>query len=88
VSVLDPHYTDLHRAKFQEAGYVAARLPVVAVRDLELDVIPAPDREDPRHALITGMPDVNIGDQEMARANWLAQQLAARAVEHTFPSQS
>jgi hypothetical protein len=86
VSVLDPQYLDLHRAKYLHPEKATASLSVKAVREIGLDVVADPDPEDPRHALITGIPDRTLGDEENLHALRFAEQLAKRAVVFTFPA--
>jgi len=88
VSVLDPQYLDLHRAKYLQPEKATARVGVNAVREIGLDVIADPDPQDPRHALITGIPDRTIGDEEKLHAERFAELLAKQAVIFTFPSAS
>jgi hypothetical protein len=84
--VLDSQYLSLHRLKYQQPDKAAAAIAVDAVRELGLEVVPDPDPDDPRHALITGIPDRTIGDQELREAERFAERLAERAVTYTFPN--
>lgn len=86
VSVLDPQYLSLHRSRYQQQDKATAKIAVSAVRELELDVVHDADLDDPRHALIIGIPDRTIGDHELLLANRFAEELAKRAAEYTFPS--
>jgi len=88
VSVLDSRYVGLHRSKYKRPDRATASITVNAVRELGLDVVPAPNPDDPSHALITGIPDRTIGDQESLQADRFAEQLAKRAVRYSFPSET
>jgi hypothetical protein len=87
VSILDPEYVDLHRAKFERPDKSTAKIIVADVRATGLDVVASPDKGDPGHALITGIPDRTVGDDQMKEAERLAQLLADRASEYKFPLQ-
>jgi hypothetical protein len=85
VSIVDGEHVELHRAKFEQPGKATAALLVSAVLNLGLDVEAAPEPEDPRHALITGIPDRTLGDAERLEAERHAEQLAKRASVYRFP---
>ncbi len=85
VSIVDGDYTELHREKFEQPGKVTAALMVSAVLNLGLDVVAAPVPDDPRHALITGIPDSTLGDAQKLEAERYAEQLAKCAAVYRFP---
>jgi hypothetical protein len=88
VSVEDTLYRDLHRAIFEQPGRLTATIQADAVHEIGLDVKPDPDPSDPRHALITGIPDRALGAEEELQAERFAQELAKRATQYTFPKRS
>lgn len=85
VSIEDVAYRDLHRAEFEGTGKLTASISVEAIVALGLGVVPDPAPHDPRHALITGIPDRTLGDAEKLRATRFAEQLASRAKLYVFP---
>jgi hypothetical protein len=84
VSISDPKYLNLHRARYGQPGKATASIVVRDVREIGLDVVADPDDGDPRHALITGIPDRTLGDGEKLEAERIAQLLASRATVYTF----
>jgi hypothetical protein len=86
VSIVDPDYSDLHRNKFHQPGKLTATIGVSSIRAIGLDITEDPDHNDPRHALITGIPDLTRGDTEKREAERFAEQLAKRARLYTFPT--
>jgi hypothetical protein len=86
VSIEDRDYCKLHRKKFQQPGKLTATIGVPAIRAIGLDVKEDPDPKDPRHALITGIPDLTRGDTEKREAERFAEQLAKRARLYSFPT--
>jgi hypothetical protein len=85
VSVEDAHYRELHRAIFEHPGRLTTTIQVRAVNEIGLAVKPDPDPSDPRHALITGIPDRTLGEEEGLQAERFAEELAKRAKQYTFP---
>lgn len=85
VSIEDAAYRDLHRTEFEGTSKLTASISVEAIEDLGLGVVPDPVPDDPRHALITGIPDRTLGDAEKLRATRFAEQLASRAKLYAFP---
>jgi len=85
VSVEDPQYRQQHRATFELPGKLTATIQVKAVYEIGLDVRPDPDPSDPRHALITGIPDLTLGEKEQLEAERFAELLARHASQYTFP---
>ena len=59
-----------------DKSFGAARIEVGSVRELALDVVPDPDPAELHHALIVGVP---YQDDDLAHAEFLAAELAARA---------
>lgn len=86
VSISDPEYFELHRKKYARPDKVTASILVSRIQEIGLDVVDDPDAQDPRHALIVGIPDVTLGDAEKASAERFAQLLAERATVYSFPS--
>jgi hypothetical protein len=84
VSIVDGNCTELHRAKFVQPGRATAALTVSAVLNLGLDVVAASVPDDPRHALITGIPDRTLGDAQKLEAERYAEQLAKCAAVYHF----
>jgi len=68
VSIADAEYEELHRAKLELPDRSIAIIGVSEVREMGLDVVADPDPDDPRHALITGIPDRTLGDQQTKEA--------------------
>jgi hypothetical protein len=82
VSIRDEAYGDLHRTIYAKRDRATAIIGSDAVRDTGLDVNRAPEEEDPMHALIVGIPDRTLGDQQRALAERYAEELARRAREY------
>lgn len=85
VSIADIEFLDLHRTKFEQPGKSTAVVLVSAILDLGLGVAAEPVPDDPRHALITGIPNRTLGDAEKLEAERYAEQLAKRAAVYRFP---
>lgn len=86
VSIETPNLRELHRARYDGPEYRTCCITALSIRSIQpLDVRPDPDVEDAAHALIVGIPDVTLGDEEIARANYIADELAKRARPYTFP---
>jgi hypothetical protein len=85
VSIEDSKYRELHRAKFTGPGKTTGKISVEALRNLGLDVVPDPQADDPRHTLITGLPDRTLGTAENLEATRLAGELAKMASVYVFP---
>lgn len=87
VSIETDELSSLHRNLFEAEGHRACQIRVTSVRELpELDVISDPTQQDPAHALIVGLPDRTLGQQQLATVTYLAQELAKRATSYTFPA--
>jgi len=85
VSIESAEHSRLHRELFETHGHRACQIRVAAIRELDpLDVIHAPEQNDPMHALIIGMPDRTNGPDELAKVEYLADELAKRAAPYTF----
>jgi len=82
VSIRDEVYRDLHRTIYVRPGRATAVIGCDAVRAINLDVNPAPEYQDPMHALIVGIPDRTVGPQEQLLAERYAEQLANLAREY------
>jgi hypothetical protein len=93
VSISDPEYLELHRAKYEQPGKATVSIVVGDVREIGrrigreivLDVVAAPD-DDPRHALITGIPDLTLGEAQKLDAERIAELLAKAAKVYEFPA--
>jgi hypothetical protein len=85
VSIHDPECLELHREKFGHPEKAVASIIVREVHEIGLDVVPDADEEDPRHALIVGIPDLTLGDAQKAAAERFAELLANRATVYKFP---
>jgi hypothetical protein len=84
VSIFDQEFHDVHRAKYDQPAKAVACIVVLEILRIGLKVNADPDEEDPRHALIVGIPDRTLGDQERLEAERLAEQLAKRATLFHF----
>jgi hypothetical protein len=88
VSIERPDLIEVHRAKFEIAGERCACFLIVGdIRKIgTVDVVPDADPQDPSHALIIGIPDVTLGGEDLAKAEYVASQLAKLAKRYDFPS--
>jgi hypothetical protein len=86
VSIRHEAFRDIHRAIYVKPGRATAAIGTDSVREIGLDVNPAPEVEDPMHALIVGIPDRTIGEQDRLLAERFAEQLADRAGEYNHNS--
>jgi hypothetical protein len=88
-SVVRKDLLELHKAKYLSIKATAAVLIADKIRHLEerrlLDVKWAPERDDPAHALITGIPPRNRSLENLRTAERLAELLAEAAQEYSFP---
>jgi hypothetical protein len=84
VSILDQRYASLHRKKYEQPQKATASIVVSDVTGIGLRVVDAPEDSDPRHALITGIPDPTLGDSQKRDAERFAQLLADRAGVHLW----
>src|SRR5450759_1207943 len=58
VSIENADLRAVHQAKYEDGEHRACYVTVGSVRELKpLDVVPAPDEDDPAHSLIVGIPD-------------------------------
>lgn len=87
VSISDPDHLELHRSKFEQPGNATATIPVRTVRAIGLTVVADPD-DDPRHALIKGIPDRTQGDEQRLQAERFAELLAKGSAPYHFPRPS
>ncbi len=85
ISISDPAYVVLHRAKYEQPGKATASIVVKEVLKIDLNVVADPDETDPKHALITGIPDLTLGEAERREAERFAELLANHANIYTFP---
>lgn len=84
ISISDPAFLQVHRAKFEQPGKATAAILVSSIEGLGLTVHADPDPPDLRHALITGIPDITI-EQNLARVERIAELLAKQAALYKFP---
>ncbi len=85
VSILDQQYASLHREKYEQPKKATASIVVGDVTGIGLRVVAAPEDSDPRHALITGIPDPTLGDSQKKEAERFAQLLADQARVYSWP---
>jgi hypothetical protein len=85
VSIFDTEFLQMHLEKFEEPGKAIAAIPVIRIEELGLTVHADPDPDDPRHALIRGIPDITI-EENLAEVERIAELLAKRATLFKFPS--
>jgi hypothetical protein len=84
VSIETTELQEVHRVMFETDDHRAARLKVIDIRGIELDVKADPDEQDRAHALIVGIPDRTLGRVELEKAERFAQQLARLATPYSF----
>jgi len=83
VSIRDEAYRDVHKRIYEKRGRATAVIRCDAVRGIGLDINSAPEQDDPMHALIVGIPDRTIGDQQKLLAERFAEELANLAREYS-----
>jgi hypothetical protein len=86
VSISDPAYIDVHRAKYEQPKRATAIIVVREILKIGLGVVADPYDMDPRHALITGIADLTQGEAEKLEAERTAELLANQASIYRFPS--
>lgn len=84
ISIYDPAFLEVHRAKFQEPGKATAAIRISSIEGLGLTVHADPDPPDLRHALIKGIPDITI-EANLAQVERIAELLAKQAASYRFP---
>jgi hypothetical protein len=82
VSIQDEAFRALHRTLYVLPGRKTAIIRSDLVRVIGLDVHEAPEEQDPKHALIVGIPDLTQGGQQKVLAERCAEQLASMAREY------
>ena len=84
VSIAAEEQRDLHRRAFESDSHSACAVVARGIREIDLDVVPAPEIEDPAHALITGIPDRTQGPAELLAAKQCAKRLSSIARPYSF----
>jgi len=84
ISIADPAFLEVHRAKFDQPRRATASIQVASIEGVGLTVYPDPYPEDPRHALIRGIPDITI-EANLAQVERIAELLAKQATVYRFP---
>jgi len=75
-----------HKQKFLgQADRAVVSISIDQIAALGLEVKANPDRADPRHCLVVGIPDPSRGPDQLAAAERLAQKLASSARKYAFP---
>lgn len=86
LSIVDPTLAERHKKKFlSQADRAVVAISIHQIAALGLEVKPNPDRADPRHCLVVGIPDPSRGLDQLAAAERLAQKLASCARRYAFP---
>ncbi|HEY3836897.1 MAG TPA: hypothetical protein VGL72_10015 [Bryobacteraceae bacterium] len=86
ISISDPAFLEVHRAKFVQPGRATAGIEVSSIEGLGLTVHADPDPPDLRHALIKGIPDITI-EVNLVEVERMAELLAKCASVYQFPLQ-
>jgi hypothetical protein len=85
VSIAGDGHRELHRQLFESDSLTACAVVAGGVREIGLDVLHAPEADNPTHALITGIPDRTQGDGEnLAAAKHCARRLSSIARPYSF----
>lgn len=84
ISISDPAFLEVHRAKFEQPGRATAGIAVSSIEGLGLTVHADPDPPDLRQALIKGIPDITIV-ANLAQVERMAELLAKCASVYQFP---
>lgn len=84
ISISDPAFLELHRAKFEQPRRATAAISVANIEAIGLTVEADPCEEDLRHALIKGIPDITI-KANLAEVERIAELLSKRASVYRFP---
>jgi hypothetical protein len=84
VSIADDEHKEMHRHNFDSDSHTACAVAVAGVRNIDLDILHAPEIDDPAHALIIGIPDRTKGDDECMAAKQCAKLLSRIARQYWF----